>query len=289
VVTAFDDPAISFNKDELEFACINYNGIELINSNPALIANYSWYFSDTIYCSGTSSNLPTQGIQTSTQIISAMAVYEEAGCDTAYTSIPLSITFIPEPSLSSFAPQQTEYCIFDELQDSLAVLVNTEIPSSQVHYQWLVSESEDYSGASPISNATLSYYKPQEEEPGNFYYFCRVDFEDTYCESIQSELAAVTILPPSEFCFETLEIPNAISPNGDNFNDSWDVSYLGIYGSYKVNVWNQYGQLIFAGNEQSASWDGKFQSQNVPIGDYYYQIEIPLINRTFSGTLGINY
>jgi gliding motility-associated-like protein len=86
-----------------------------------------------------------------------------------------------------------------------------------------------------------------------------------------------------------LEIPNAISPNGDNFNDSWDVSYLGIYGTYKVNVWNQYGQLIFAGNEQSASWDGKYQGQNVPIGDYYYQIEIPSVNRTFSGTIGVNY
>jgi gliding motility-associated-like protein len=54
-------------------------------------------------------------------------------------------------------------------------------------------------------------------------------------------------------------------------------------------VWNQYGQLIFAGNEQSASWDGKYQGQNVPIGDYYYQIEIPIVNRTFSGNIGINY
>ena len=289
VVTVFDDPVISFNKDELEFACINYNGIEVINSNPALIGNYSWYINDTIYSSGTSSNLATQGIQPSTQIISAMAVYEEAGCDTAYTSTPLSITFIPEPSLSLFEPQQSEFCIFDELQDSLALLVNTEIPSSQVHYQWLVSESEDYSGASPISNATFSYYKPQEEEPGNFYYFCRVDFEDTYCESLQSDIVEIKILPPSEFCFEYLPIPNAISPNGDSFNDFWDLSKLQVYETYKVDVWNQFGQQIFSGNEKSAAWDGKYQGQNVPVGDYYYQIEIPMVSRTFSGTIGINY
>jgi gliding motility-associated-like protein len=291
VITAYEDPVINFTDESATIACINQGEIEvnIETSNTELSADYTWFVGNSTYDTGTTLLVSTQNVQPSSQEISVTAIYEESGCDTAYTPSPLNITFIPQPTLASYIPEQNEICIFDQLTDSIAINLSTEVPSTLVQYQWYINVSEDYQGAFPIENALSNSYKPNSEQPGSFYYFCEVNFDSTYCSALQSAISSVNILPPSEFCFETLEIPNAISPNGDNFNDSWDVSYLGIYGTYKVNVWNQYGQLIFAGNEQSVSWDGKYQGQNVPVGDYYYQIEIPMVNRTFSGTIGVNY
>jgi gliding motility-associated-like protein len=291
LISSFEDPSITFSEDEYEIACINQGEIiiNLEESNPLLNADYTWFINNNTYDSGSTFYLTTQGAEPSIQSISAMAIYAEAGCDTTFTSVPLSINYIPEPILSSYVLQESEFCIFDDTNDSLAVVVNSEISSNQFYYQWFVSDTDDYTLANPIANANYSYYKPNEDVAGDYYYFCQVDFLNTYCDVIKSPLTKIIFMPPSDFCFENLLIPNAISPNGDNLNDKWNLSDLLVYGTFSVNIWNQYGQIIFSGNEKTDSWDGKYNGQSIPIGDYYYQIEIPIVSRTFSGTVSINY
>ncbi len=72
-------------------------------------------------------------------------------------------------------------------------------------------------------------------------------------------------------------IPNAISPNGDNKNDVWKLEFIQLlYSEASVNIFNQWGQLIFESVGYETPWDGTYQNSGefVPDGTYYYVIDL---------------
>ncbi len=74
--------------------------------------------------------------------------------------------------------------------------------------------------------------------------------------------------------FQELIIPNAFSPNGDGINDNWKVRGLETYPDAVVSIFNRYGQSILKQKGISVAWDGKLNGQSLPIGTYYYIIEL---------------
>ena len=76
-------------------------------------------------------------------------------------------------------------------------------------------------------------------------------------------------------------IPNAFSPNGDGINDTWVIKYLDRYPNALVSIFDRDGQKIYY-SENFTSWDGKYKNQPLPIGTYYYVINLndgsPLLN-----------
>lgn len=90
-------------------------------------------------------------------------------------------------------------------------------------------------------------------------------------------------------CDEMQYIPNAISPNGDNVNDTWK-----IYGlrNPKVEIYNRWGELIFQANKYMNDWNGKAQNGvDFPDGVYTYivypQGEFSMNNQTTHHFAGI--
>ncbi|NRA12161.1 MAG: gliding motility-associated C-terminal domain-containing protein, partial [Crocinitomicaceae bacterium] len=74
-------------------------------------------------------------------------------------------------------------------------------------------------------------------------------------------------------------IPNAISPNGDLKNDVWKLEFLDIlFPNAHVDIFNEWGQLLFESDGYDVPWDGTFNNQLVPDGTYYY-----IINLNYSG------
>ena len=68
-------------------------------------------------------------------------------------------------------------------------------------------------------------------------------------------------------------IPNAFSPNGDNKNDTWDITSLGDYPSAKLDIFDRYGVKIKSLSGNNIKWDGTRGGVPVPIGTYYYIID----------------
>lgn len=68
-------------------------------------------------------------------------------------------------------------------------------------------------------------------------------------------------------------VPNTFTPNNDGQND-----YFRIYGNTisaaNINVFNQWGQLIFQSGQLNNGWDGTYKGQPQPTGVYVYQAEI---------------
>ncbi len=71
-----------------------------------------------------------------------------------------------------------------------------------------------------------------------------------------------------------LRIPAAFSPNGDGYNDEWQIDNLHLFPKVLVQVYNRWGQLLYEGNKNSPFWDGTYNGNHVPTGAYIYHIDL---------------
>lgn len=75
---------------------------------------------------------------------------------------------------------------------------------------------------------------------------------------------------------EKLGMYNAFSPNGDGFNDTWNVPMLEFYSDNTVTIVNRWGSEVWkasAYDNDNVVWNGQnLQGDNLPDGTYYYII-----------------
>jgi gliding motility-associated-like protein len=74
--------------------------------------------------------------------------------------------------------------------------------------------------------------------------------------------------------FKSIKIPNAFSPNGDGINDTWKIEALETYPEAELQVFNRQGQPVFNAKGTSAPWDGTYKGKVLPVGVYYYVIDV---------------
>lgn len=86
--------------------------------------------------------------------------------------------------------------------------------------------------------------------------------------------------------FSIFNIPNAISPNGDGYNDKWKIAGLENYTGSEVTVFDRKGVLVFKQiiNKKPLAWDGKINGSPIPTGNYWYSIKIS-DGRNYTGWL----
>jgi gliding motility-associated-like protein len=67
------------------------------------------------------------------------------------------------------------------------------------------------------------------------------------------------------------EIPRGISPNGDQLNDAFDLSNFDVA---KLEIFNRYGQQVYAHSNYTTEWHGQADNGNeLPTGTYYYMVQ----------------
>ena len=88
-------------------------------------------------------------------------------------------------------------------------------------------------------------------------------------------------------------IPTAFTPDNDQINDFWQLEELdAIWPNNIVYVYNRWGNKIYEsieGNYSGKPWNGTYNGSVLPVGSYYYTIELSsnpvLVRRT--GTVSI--
>lgn len=69
-----------------------------------------------------------------------------------------------------------------------------------------------------------------------------------------------------------LHIPNAFSPNGDGYNDTWFINDVFVK-DYQLKVYDRWGKLVFASDEKNKKWDGTDTGgSRVPEGIYVFLV-----------------
>ena len=108
----------------------------------------------------------------------------------------------------------------------------------------------------------------------------------TVTDAIGCNLTVSETITHIEGC---LFIADALTPNGDGYNDEWIVGGLLDFPQSEVKVYNRWGQLLFFSDEGDVHWDGRFNNQRLPVADYYYTIELSPYDPPITGTVSLKY
>ncbi len=86
---------------------------------------------------------------------------------------------------------------------------------------------------------------------------------------------------------EALVIPNVITPNGDGFNDTWEIDFIHQFEFTEVVILNRWGDEIFYAQPYENDFDGTFEGRDLPEGTYYYILRLGQDNETLRGNITI--
>jgi gliding motility-associated-like protein len=93
----------------------------------------------------------------------------------------------------------------------------------------------------------------------------------------------LTIVPAGN----ALVIPNTFTPNGDGVNDTWQIQYLSLFTNCSVDIFTRWGQKIYSSVGYSIPWDGTYRGAALPVGTYYYIINLKNGSGPLSGFVAI--
>ncbi|GHA65516.1 hypothetical protein GCM10007389_17990 [Pontibacter akesuensis] len=98
---------------------------------------------------------------------------------------------------------------------------------------------------------------------------------------VDTDEVTITVIP-------ALQIPNAFTPNGDSFNEVWELGNVQEYPDMRVEVFNRWGNKVFSSKGYATPWNGTFNGKQLPVATYYYLIYLDgTSNEPLSGDVTI--
>ena len=105
-----------------------------------------------------------------------------------------------------------------------------------------------------------------------------------------SDTAYATITVEDE-----LYIPELFSPNGDNFNDKFEIKGIAKYPNNKITIYNRWGNKVYEKEKYNNDWDGKPNvttgtgSNSLAAGTYYVVFDKGNDEKPYTGYVQIEY
>ena len=100
------------------------------------------------------------------------------------------------------------------------------------------------------------------------------------CESSRTEVSVTVGI-------SGINIANTITPNGDGINDYWNITGIQDYPTCLVQIFTRYGQKVFESKGYGHPFDGTLNGTVLPVGVYYYIINLNTNCNLLSGSLTI--
>ncbi|MDI1315903.1 choice-of-anchor L domain-containing protein [Flavobacterium sp.] len=66
--------------------------------------------------------------------------------------------------------------------------------------------------------------------------------------------------------------PKYFTPNGDGYNDSWNIKDLSNQPSAKIEIFDRYGKMITLIKPNNSGWDGTYNGRQMPSDDYWFSV-----------------
>lgn len=119
---------------------------------------------------------------------------------------------------------------------------------------------------------------------GNYEYSINgINFQDSPVFNNLSGLVYIAYVRDKNGCgtveqeFYLMQIPNYFTPNGDGFNDYWnikDINPLSHNSGSVIYIYDRFGKLLKQISTNGLGWDGKFNEKTMPADDYWYHIQL---------------
>ena len=70
-----------------------------------------------------------------------------------------------------------------------------------------------------------------------------------------------------------MDYPLYFTPNGDGFNDTWNIVGISNQIDAKIFIFDRYGKLLKQLSPTSVGWDGNFNGAALPSSDYWFTVQ----------------
>jgi gliding motility-associated-like protein len=234
--------------------------VELIDSSVAATPYiYQWNLGDN---SSTDVQKPAHEYIIPGNYTLTLTIVTTTGCvDTSTFVYPNAVTVYPNPQ-AGFIASPNEASIFEPL------ITFTDTSKQSIFCAIRISDGtyvEDCSYTHTFSDT-------------GFFRVTQIVKNEYGC----TDSISITVYISPEF---RLFIPDAFTPNADGLNDKFKPSSIGIK-EYAMQIFNRWGEIVFASTGPEAGWDGRFEGVDSPQGAYVYLlkvIDIKGISRTYNG------
>lgn len=242
-------PALAFDAD-VRFGCYPVE-VTFTNNSSGNIQSSDWFFGDGNSQTATGTSSVVNSYASDGLFSVTLQVTTDEGCvyDTTYTDYieafdypNANFTFTPNP-VSMYDPIVT----FQDLSSGNIVSWNWGFPGATP-------------GSSSIQDPIVEY---PEGEPGVYNAYLTV-VNDHGC--VDSASAQVTVINEV-----ILYAPNAFTPDGDSYNDTWQIHIDGIdFYDFDLIIFNRWGEKVWESHNPDVGWDGRFMNKLVQDGTYVW-------------------
>ena len=81
-----------------------------------------------------------------------------------------------------------------------------------------------------------------------------------------------------------INIPVVMTPDNDGVHDNFDIVGLAeAYPNSKITIYDRFGKKIAEYLASEGGWDGTYNGHAMPSTDYWYEIYVPEIYKTYTG------
>jgi gliding motility-associated-like protein len=160
---------------------------------------------------------------------------------------------------------------------SVAVTVN-QVPEANAgdNITLFAGQSAKLNGTMSGDSITNIYWTPSTylDDPNILTPVATPPGNITYTLTVVSATCGTATSTVFVRVYEKITIPNTFSPNNDGINDYFDIKNLVTYPDCSVLIYNRYGQQVFQSTGYPKPWDGTNNGSPVPVGTYYYIIDL---------------
>lgn len=232
-----DDVIPTFDLVETATLCLDQGSLLLGVTNPAGTYFYEWTNPEgNIISTGQEVNITSTGVYT-------VIATSDAGC----ISDPQSVTVIQ----SEIANFQNNNIIIVDRADNINRIVVRPRGLGIGTYQYA------------LDNPNGPY-----QASGRFEYI-EAGLHTLY---IQDLGGCGTV----SYQFSVLDYPTFFTPNGDGFNDTWQLKGIeaSFYTASEIHIFNRFGVLVTTINADSPGWNGFSQGGLMPSNDYWFLVKL---------------
>ncbi|GAB3202266.1 hypothetical protein GCM10027293_27490 [Pontibacter aydingkolensis] len=135
--------------------------------------------------------------------------------------------------------------------------------------------SYEWSPAEGLSDPTIS--TPVAKPAKTTTYVVKVTTREG---CVVTKQVTVTVLP-------RIIITNVITPNGDGYNDRFEIKGIENYPNATVEIYTRWGEQVFQSKGYPEAWNGTKNGNALPVGAYYYIIKLDATSAPISGSVTI--
>lgn len=103
---------------------------------------------------------------------------------------------------------------------------------------------------------------------------------DNFFENVSLGLHSITVkdsngcsVPVTIFDILVINYPKYFTPNGDSYNDTWNIVGLKDQANTRIYIFDRYGKLLKDISPSGPGWDGTYIGKPMPATDYWFTVE----------------